>query len=165
MAERKIKKLLPFGPKIKVIAPRATKGIKGLHQQGKLELTLRKVRLSDIKGSFMVIVAVDNIKLQKRIYQYCKKKGILCNSVDSIDYCSFIFPSLILKGDIVIGISTSGKVPALSRAIREYIERSLPENLESIKEILEGLRKSMPKGKKRQRILSLMALRLLNPRK
>jgi len=31
--------------------------------------------------------------------------------VDSPDYCSFIFPALVVKGELVIGISTSGTVP------------------------------------------------------
>ena len=74
VAERKIEKLLIFEPRIRVISPKITKGIRDLHNQGKIELTLRKVRLADIKRAFMVIVAVDDIKLQKRLYQYCKKK-------------------------------------------------------------------------------------------
>lgn len=165
VAERKIEKLLIFEPRIRVISPKITKGIRDLHNQGKIELTLRKVRLADIKRAFMVIVAVDDIKLQKRLYQYCKKKGILCNLVDSIDYCSFIFPALVVKGDVVIGISTSGKVPALSRAIREYIEGSLPQNIEDIKQTLEDMRKSLPKGKERQEIITHLALKFLDIKK
>ncbi len=165
VAERKIEKLLPFEPRIRVISPRITEGIRELHNQGKIEITLRKVRLADIKGAFLVIVAVDDIKLQKRIYQYCKRRGILCNSVDSINYCSFVFPALVVKGDVVIGISTSGKVPALSRAIREHIEKSLPQNIESIRQALENVRKSLPKGKERQEILTQMALKLFGIKK
>jgi len=47
--------------------------------------------------------------------------------VDSPDYCNFIFPSLIRRGNLVIGVSTSGKVPALSRALREKLEKCIPE--------------------------------------
>ena len=165
VAERKIEKLLLFEPRIRVISPKITEGIRELYNQRKIELTLKKVRLADIKRAFMVIVAVDDIRLQKRLYQYCKKKGILCNSVDSIDYCSFIFPALVVKGDVVIGISTSGKVPALSRAIREYIEGSLPQNIEDIKQTLEDMRKSLPKGKERQEIITHLALKFLDIKK
>ena len=71
----------------------------------------------------------------------------------------------MVKGDVVIGISTSGKVPALSRAIREYIERSLPQNIEDIKQGLENMRKSLPKGKDRQEIITHIALKLFNLKK
>lgn len=161
VAERKVKKLLAFEPNIKVIAPKVTAGIRDLSKKGRVKLVLRKVRLSDIKGAFAVIVAVDDLQLQKRIYEQCKKKGILCNSVDSIDYCSFIFPALIVKGDVVIGISTSGRVPALSRAIREYLEKVLPQGIEEVERRLEEIRKSLPKGEKRQRTVTELALKLL----
>ncbi|MFN7065592.1 MAG: bifunctional precorrin-2 dehydrogenase/sirohydrochlorin ferrochelatase [Aquificaceae bacterium] len=161
VAERKVKKLLPFEPNIKVIAPRVTDGIKELNRKEKIRLILRRVRLSDIKGAFLVIAALDDLKLQKRLYEYCKKKGILCNTVDNIEYCSFIFPALVVKDDVVIGISTSGKVPALSRALREYIERSLPKNIEEIAFRLDRLRKSLPKGKERQEKLKDLALRMV----
>ncbi|MFN3813544.1 MAG: bifunctional precorrin-2 dehydrogenase/sirohydrochlorin ferrochelatase [Aquificaceae bacterium] len=161
VAERKVDKLLAFEPNIKVIAPKVTAGIKELYRKGKIKLVLRKVRLSDIKGAFAVIVAVDDLQLQKRLYEQCKKRGILCNSVDSIDYCSFIFPALIVKGDVVIGISTSGKVPALSRAVREYLEKVLPQNIEEVERKLEEARKNLPKGEGRQRIITQLALELL----
>ncbi|MFN7066093.1 MAG: bifunctional precorrin-2 dehydrogenase/sirohydrochlorin ferrochelatase, partial [Aquificaceae bacterium] len=121
VAERKVKKLLPFEPNIKVIDPKATKEIKELHKEGKIKLVLRRVRISDIKRAFLVIAALDDVRVQKRLYEYCKRKGILCNAVDNIEYCSFIFPAIVLRGDVVIGISTSGKVPALSRSLREYL--------------------------------------------
>ncbi|MFN3568376.1 MAG: bifunctional precorrin-2 dehydrogenase/sirohydrochlorin ferrochelatase [Caldimicrobium sp.] len=73
VAERKVKKLLPFEPNIKVIAPKVTKELKELRKEGKMELVLRKVKLYDIKRAFLVICAVDDIRLQKRLYDYCKK--------------------------------------------------------------------------------------------
>ena len=162
VAERKVKKLLPFEPNIKVIAPKVTKELKELRREGKIELMLRKVKLYDIKRAFLVICAVDDIRLQKRLYDYCKKRGILYNAVDSIEYCSFIFPALVVKGNVVIGISTSGRVPALSRAIREYLEKVLPKDLEKIELKLEKLRESLPKGTSRQKLITKLALELVS---
>lgn len=162
VAERKIKKLLPFEPNIRVIAPMVTKEIKELKKEGKIDLVLRKVKLSDIRRAFLVIAAVDDIRLQKRLYDYCKKRGILYNAVDSIEYCSFIFPALVVKGNVVIGISTSGKVPALSRAIREYLEKVLPKDIERIELKLEKIREGLPRGKQRQKILTKLASELLS---
>ncbi|MFN3947467.1 MAG: bifunctional precorrin-2 dehydrogenase/sirohydrochlorin ferrochelatase [Aquificaceae bacterium] len=162
VAERKVKKLLPFEPNIKVIAPRATKGIKELHREGRVKLVLRKVRISDIKRAFLVIAALDDIRVQKRLYEYCKRKGILCNAVDNIEFCSFIFPALVLRGNVVIGISTSGKVPALSRSLREYLEKLLPEDIKEVELTLERVRKGLPKGRERQKKITELASKIVS---
>lgn len=162
VAERKIEKLLPFKPCIKVVSPKVTENIERLSKEGKLHLVKRKFLLPDIRKAFMVIVAVDDVNLQKRIYNYCRRKHIFCNAVDSPEFCTFIFPALITRGDVIIGVSTSGKVPALSRTLREYLQKVLPEDLESIEKRLEKVRKELPKGRKRQQIMIRLSRKLLN---
>ena len=158
---RKVKSLLPFGCSIKVVSPTFSKELLTLGKTKRIELVRRKFRPSDLKDVDIVIVAVDNLKLQERIYRLCEKRRILCNSVDSLEFCNFIFPSVIRKGDIVIGISTSGKVPALSRALREKLEKCIPKNIEEILEELSKLRSSMKKGKERQKRLLMEARKKL----
>jgi precorrin-2 dehydrogenase/sirohydrochlorin ferrochelatase len=153
VASRKVEKLLPFSPRIKVISPKATAYIEELATLGRLELVRRKLKLKGLLGAFMVIVAVDDVKLQERVYRYCLKKGIHCNAVDSPDFCTFPFPALIVRYELVIGISTSGIAPALSAGLREYIQRCIPENVEELLRELESIRERIPKGEKRQKRL------------
>ncbi len=153
VATRKVKTLLAFGPRITVVAPQVSPDLAKLHKQGKIKLRKRKFKTCDLRGKFAVIVAVDDQNLQREIFKEAQRRGILCNSVDLPEACSFFFASLITKGDLVIAVSTSGKVPALARALREKIERSLPENAQAILEELHDLRSSLPKGEERQKIL------------
>lgn len=150
VAGRKVEKLLPFEPRIRVIAPKITHYIQNLAKEGKIELLKRRVRLKDLRDAFMVIVAVDDLRLQKKIYGFCVKMGIHCNSVDSPDFCTFLFPALVVRGELIIGISTSGKAPVLSAGIREFIENRLPEGVEELLLELENLRRTVPEGKERQ---------------
>ncbi|RPJ76350.1 MAG: bifunctional precorrin-2 dehydrogenase/sirohydrochlorin ferrochelatase, partial [Alphaproteobacteria bacterium] len=100
-------------------------------------------------GVDIVVVAVDDLELQKEIYAECQSRKIPCNCVDEINRCDFIFPSTIKKGDVVIAISSSGKVPGFSVSLKDYINTFLPENIEEkMNEIME-LRKSLPAGKDR----------------
>jgi len=161
VATRKVKNLLKFTKNITIVSPKATKELETLIKKEKLKWLRRRFKPRDLKEKFLVIVAVDNVKLQKRIYELCERKGILCNSVDSPDYCNFIFPSIIKRGDMVISISTSGKVPALSRALREKLEGCIPENVEEILKELEKIRKSEEKGKERQKKLLKLARKFL----
>jgi len=153
VATRKVEKLLNFGPRITVISPKITEELRKLYLSNRIIWKRRKFLMNDLKGAYMVVVAVNNTKLQERIFSYCKKRRILCNSVDSPDYCNFIFPALVVRGDLVVGISTSGKVPALSSFVRQRIEEVLPKDIDKLLEEAHVLRSSMVKGEKRQRFI------------
>ena len=157
VALRKIEKLLPFEPDMKVIAKDFHPDTFQLLQEKNIPYEQREFRFSDLKGQKIVIVAVDDINLQKQIFEYTRGKNILVNSVDSPDYCDFIFPAYVKKGDIVIGITTSGNLPGLSAKLRKHIEKNLPENLEDIFNQIKKVREELPKGEERQRkILQLI---------
>ncbi len=161
VATRKVKSLLRFTKNITVVAPKVTTELRDIVKREGLRLKRRAFMRGDLRGKDMVIVAVDDVRLQRRIFELCERKGILCNCVDSPEYCSFIFPALVVRGDLVVGVSSSGKVPALSRRIRELVERCLPEDLERIAEQLRREREQLRKGKERQRKLLELAEKLI----
>ena len=47
--------------------------------------------------------------------------NIWVNSADDPRQCSFIFPAVVQNGDLVVGVSSSGQFPVLSRLLREQI--------------------------------------------
>ncbi len=96
VATRKVKSLLKFTRNITVVAPRVREELLDLIEREGLELLKREFRPTDLKGKHLVVVAVPSLSLQRRIFKLCERRNILCNAVDSPDYCSFIFPSLIL---------------------------------------------------------------------
>lgn len=118
-----------------------------------LTLVEKNVELQDVDSADIVIVAIDDTNLQQEIYDYCKRKKIMCNCVDEIKRCDFIFPSTIKKGDITISISSSGKVPGFSVSLKEYIEELIPSEVESKFLEMVQLRKSLPSGKERMKFI------------
>ena len=77
-----------------------------------------------------------------------REKGVTVNVADRPELCDFIFPSVIVRGDVSIAIATGGKAPALSALLRRRIEEALPEDLEAIAEaaaeLTRELRKTIP---------------------
>ena len=77
-----------------------------------------------------------------------REKGVTVNVADRPELCDFIFPSVIVRGDVSIAIATGGKAPALSALLRQRIEDALPEDLETIleaaAELTRELRKTIP---------------------
>lgn len=135
VAKGKIERLKQFTDKIIVIAEETD--IDGA--------VIKAFDESDLNGADYVIGASDNHALNRRISELCKARNIPVNIVDNPELCSFIFPSLIKKGDLVIGISSTGKSPAFSQHIRKEIEGILPDNTEEIIEELYRLRNELKK--------------------
>lgn len=73
-----------------------------------------------ISGAFIVIPATSNFELNQKITAIARESDILINQVDALG--SVVVPSVIKRGDLVIGISTLGHSPAVSKYTRRQIE-------------------------------------------
>lgn len=91
----------------------------------------------------------------------CRERNIPVNSVDDPENCTFIFPSLICRGNCTIGISTAGTAPAAGVVLRRKLEETLPERLEEILpwlgEITAQLRKRIPDYDRRAAVLAAIS--------
>lgn len=136
IALQKLKKIILFNPDITVIAPNICDEIK---KYG-VKTEHRKFIDNDIKNAFMVISATDDEKLNAHIFELCKAENILVNTVDDKEKCGFIFPSIIKKDDVTVGITTSGKSPLYAKYLRQQIEDVLDNINPEIIEILSKYR-------------------------
>ena len=153
IAGEKLEKLLDFTTEITVVAPEISDDIEAAAKTHGLTLHRRPYRPGDLEEVFLVIVAVDDLTLQKEIYESCQDRHILCNSVDSVDYCDFIFPSYTRKGDLTVAFSTSGVSPSVAKYLRRAIECVIPDSIADFLQEMKQLRASLPKGKERMRLL------------
>ncbi|BAF70882.1 precorrin-2 dehydrogenase/sirohydrochlorin ferrochelatase family protein [Nitratiruptor sp. SB155-2] len=157
IAGDKISHLLDFTQNITIIAPHIDARVLQMAQENGLQIIQREYQKGDVKGFFIVIVAVDDLEVQKEVFNECHQEGALCNAVDSIEYCDFIFPSYIKEGDLIIAFSTSGASPALSKYLRRAIQKLLPKDIARFIEEIKALRQKLPKGKERMQLLDSKA--------
>jgi len=153
IAYEKLDHLLDFTHDISVISPELSEEILNRIEKENLNFEKRKYEVGDIKEFAIVIVAVDDISLQAEIFKESKQYNCLCNSVDSVDYCDFIFPSYIKKDDLTIAISTSGASPAMAKHLKLYLKELIPDSISEFLKEMKGLRKTLPKGKERMKML------------
>lgn len=153
IAYEKLEHLLDFIKGIHVIALEYSNEMMHRINKEKLSYEKRAYKEGDIKDFAIVIVAVDSIELQAEIFQESKKYNCLCNAVDSIEYCDFIFPSYIKKGDLTIAVSTSGVSPAMAKHLRKYLQHMIPSTISEFLKEMKELRESLPKGKERMKML------------
>lgn len=123
VAARKTAVLAGFDAEILVVSPRFDQEILRLYEKGVITVCRREYRKGDLEGAFLVIAATNDPLVNKEIAKDAGEAGAFVNVADAPDLCSFIFPAVVKKDKLVIGVSTSGSCPALSRDIRKKIER------------------------------------------
>ncbi len=157
VAYEKLTRLLDFTKEITVIAPRLSQEMHDTIEAKSLAFEQRTYRKGDISDFAIVIVAVDDIPLQGEIFAESKQYNCLCNAVDSVEYCDFIFPSYVKKDDLTIAISTSGSSPAVAKHLKRYLQKVIPSGISEFLAEMKQLRQSLPKGRDRMQLLDKKA--------
>ncbi len=157
IATDKLRHLLDFTSKITLLSKEYDQDILELSQTNGIKTIQKIYEKGDIDSFDIVIVAIDDIEKQKEIYLEAKSKKILCNSVDAVEYCDFIFPSYIKKGELTIAVSTSGASPAVAKYLRRFIEKFIPKDIEKFLLEMKSLREKLPKGRERMEFLDKKA--------
>jgi precorrin-2 dehydrogenase/sirohydrochlorin ferrochelatase len=150
--------LLDFSLNISIIAPNTNDDIQKLINTHDLTHEQKSYETHDIAGFDIVVVAVDDIPLQKSIYNEAKNhNNCLVNCVDSAKFCDFIFPSYIKKDNLTIAISTAGASPAFAKRFRAYLGKLVPDDIDEFLKKMRSYRKTMPKGDSRMQFLDKKA--------
>lgn len=129
VALRKAERLMPYGADICAVAPEFEGAFRSLSGVTLLE---RRFEPGDIEGAALVIAATDDGELNAAVSELCRWENVPVNVVDDIEKCSFVFPSLVRRGELSVGISTGGASPSAAQYIRRGVEQLVPEGFEDI---------------------------------
>lgn len=130
IAVRKIELLRKAGAVVKIVAYILCLKLKNIISSDlKVTWIGKHFKSKMLDAVILVIIATNNSDVNTFIYQSAKNRHILINTVDDKNKCSCIFPSIIDRTPILIGISSSGTAPVLARILREKFELLLPESL------------------------------------
>lgn len=159
IAAHKVEKLLPFEPRLTVVAPEI---LPTLRENPRIVCKERDFMESDVDGMCFVIAASDDERLNARISSLCGERGILVNVADDKEKCGFLFPALVKEGALTVGISTEGASPRTAALLRSEIAAMIPCGMEEILDFLADLRvtakKCIEDGSRRAAFLKEAAL-------
>ena len=145
VAERKVRTLHAAGARITVIACEVNARLRQFTDEHAITLIVREVREEDLKEKLLIIAATDDRQTNRMIAEQARRAGALVNVADSPEESDFYVPSTFSRGDLTIAIATNGKIPALSRRIREQLEEQFGNEFESYLQLLERAREAIYK--------------------
>jgi uroporphyrin-III C-methyltransferase/precorrin-2 dehydrogenase/sirohydrochlorin ferrochelatase len=77
----------------------------------------------------IALVASAGKEFDEQLAARTRAMNVPVNIVDRPDLSTFIFPSIVDRGEVVVAIGTGGTSPVLARRLREKIEQLLPERI------------------------------------
>ena len=162
VAERKVYNLLPFNAQITVVSPEVTAALLHLAKRAKITFHQRRYEPGDINGADLVFVATDDEDLNREISVEARQRRLLVNVVDAPELCNFIVPAVVQRGGFQVSVSTDGKCPALSKRIRQNLERMFDETYGDYVDLLGELRDLILKKISDPQKKSLILSKILN---
>ncbi len=97
----------------------------------------------DLKDVNIVVVATGNDELNNYIRQLAKQHNLLINVADKPSLCDFYLGSIVQKGDLKVAISTNGKSPTVAKRLKEVLNESIPEELDTTLQQMSALRDTL----------------------
>ncbi len=156
IACRKVKALLSCGAQVRVVSPEAVGELMRLARQGKIRWHKKRFKASDMRGAQLAVAATDDQQVNKLASRIARRKRVWINVVDQPDLCSFIFPSVVRRGKLVLAVSTGGVSPALAKWIRRDIgNRYGPEFdplLKKMVSVREAVKSKVPGFRRRKEL-------------
>jgi uroporphyrin-III C-methyltransferase / precorrin-2 dehydrogenase / sirohydrochlorin ferrochelatase len=126
VATRKVTMLLKADAAITLYSPEICHELQELAETKKIKYVKVDFTENQLQGACLVIVATDDVMINRAVSVAAKAQNIPVNVVDAPDLCTFTMGSIIDRSPVIIAVSSEGNAPVLARFIRTKIETMLP---------------------------------------
>ncbi len=126
IAARKVSLLVRAGARVTLVAPEVLTSLREQVKASGGNVQERRYLSEDLDHQTLVVAATDDQELNAEVSRACQQRRIPVNVVDSPALCTVIFPAIVDRSPILIGISSNGVSPVLARMLRGKIESTIP---------------------------------------
>lgn len=140
IAARKVEGLASCGGRVHVVAPRIDAAIK---ERTGVTWEERPYRSGEVADHHLVITATDRPEVNRAVYEDGERLGVWVNSADDPGSCSFILPSVLRRGDLVVAVSSSGRSPALASWLARRLGLEIGPEYETLLDLLASEREAL----------------------
>ncbi|RUT40685.1 bifunctional precorrin-2 dehydrogenase/sirohydrochlorin ferrochelatase [Paenibacillus anaericanus] len=161
VAERKVSSLLEGKAEIVVISYKLTPWLKSRHTEGVISWFERGYIEGDLEGARLVFATTDQVAVNEAVIMEATALRIPVNHAGDGERGSFITPSMIRRGKLIIAVSTSGAGPRIARSLCHEIDKQYGDEYETYIDFISNVRafikELVPDGSQRQSLFKLLA--------
>lgn len=129
---------------ITLVASKISDEIKELSKEyPTISLVEKPYHISDFDNIDIAIAAINDPIVSRQVATDAKSKGILVNAADKPDWCDFYLGSVVQKGNLKIAISTNGKSPTIAKRLKEVLDETLPDEIDTLLNSMQNIRNKM----------------------
>jgi len=148
IALRKVQSLLLYKAKITILSPKICMPLKKLIKSNKIKIIPKPYSKECIINYKVIFCATDNQKISKQVFNDCKQENILLNVADVPEFCDFILPAVVKRGDLTVSVSSQGRAPFFAKEIKNKIDNIFPTYYEDIIDLAGNFRSIIMSNKK-----------------
>jgi len=140
VALRKARLLCRAGATVTVIAHKVCDELQDLLDENGGTAVIGEYHAALLDNKMLVIAATDDNELNQRIHYDAVERNLPINVVDSPDLCTFVFPAIVDRSPVVIGVSSGGSAPVLARLLRARLETWIPKSYGKLASLANSFR-------------------------
>jgi precorrin-2 dehydrogenase / sirohydrochlorin ferrochelatase len=143
VAQRRVEALLEAGAAVTVVSPDLTPVLADLARGDRIRHVERAYRQGDLAGATLAFAAADDASVTPAVAREAREGGIWMNASDDPEHCDFILPGIVRRGVLTVAVGSGGASPALTRALREYLDRALGDEWTALGELAATARREL----------------------
>lgn len=167
VAWRKIAGLLECGACVVVVSPDGVPELEAAALEGRLTWRRRPFRSGDLAGALLAFAAANDAAANAAVREEARREGVWLNAAYDAREGSFLVPSVVRRGRLVMAVTTGGASPKLARRIAAQWEWTYGSEYAAYVELLErgrrfALDSGAPEDRKLHAIGALLEFNILS---
>ncbi len=124
---RKVRTFLECGALVTVVAPSVTEELSGLVSEGMVQWIQRPFEPSDVERAFLICSATGDPSVEYAVFEAGERAYRFVNAADIPAACSATLMAIYRDGDLVVGVGSNGRSPAVAKRIRDDIANMIQD--------------------------------------
>ncbi|PHK48497.1 NAD(P)-binding protein [Staphylococcus edaphicus] len=135
IAERRVRTLISYTDKIRVVSPSLTIALQDLLDNNWIQWDKKTFEPKDIEQADLIIVATNHAHINQQVL-LAKPHHALTNMTSEAATGDVAFPSILRRGKLTLSISTNGASPTLTAQILEEFKSRFDNSYEDYVDFL-----------------------------
>lgn len=123
VALQKVKNLVRYGAKVRVVAPKILSEIRAFD----LEIIESSYSANQISDAFMVYACTDVTEVNNKVVYDCNSQNTLCNNTADRNQSGFVSSAIVRSESLTVAINSRNQSPRETKAFKHQIEEQLAE--------------------------------------